>query len=135
MPAIFYPISLSCSALLFLIRVRAIYNNRRCVTAIFFILWLGVVGCTSLIPITVGGAHVSEIVYCQDASVPRFAYVALLAPLVYDTLVFLAMSWCTAQHAYIKLDNFRDGFKVIVLKRYLPAFTKHIMMDNQKYYL
>lgn len=87
-----------------------------------------------LIPLTVRGAHIGQTAYCQDANVPLFAYAALLAPLAYDTLVFIAISWRIAQNSHVTL-NFRDGFKIVVLGRYLPAFTRAVLLDNQKYFL
>jgi hypothetical protein len=134
MPDIFYPISLSSSALLFFFRLKAIYSGNRLVIALFFVLWLGVLACTMLIPITVHEMHIGETPYCEDANVPSTAFAAVLAPLVHDTLVFFAISWRLAQNSHIDI-NFHNGIKVALLGKYLPTFTRSMLLDGQRYYL
>ncbi|KAF8198096.1 hypothetical protein BJ912DRAFT_1055748 [Pholiota molesta] len=108
-----YPVALGCSALLFFFRVSAIYNRNRLVTGFFFVLWLGLLVCTLFIPIGVLGTSIGETKYCQDADVPSSAYAAIIAPLVHDTLVFIAISWRLTQNAHIDSDGGKlsEGFK------------------------
>ncbi|KAF9475472.1 hypothetical protein BDN70DRAFT_840892 [Pholiota conissans] len=129
-----YPISLGFSALLFFLRVRAIYNRNRIVVAFFFVLWLGLVACTMFIPIGVSGDNVPGTNMCEDADVPISAYAAIIAPLVHDTLVFMAISWRLVQNAHVQM-NVKEGFKVAVFGEYLPKFTKGLLLDGQRYYL
>ena len=128
-----YPISLGFSALLFFLRVKAIYNRNPFVVAFFFVLWLGLLVCTMLIPIGVSGDSIANTKYCEDADVPNTAYAAVTAPLVHDTLVFAAISWRLTQNAHTQ--NFKEGWKVAILGHYLPTFTKGLLLDGQRYYL
>jgi hypothetical protein len=108
--------------------------GERFVISFFFILWLGVLACTMLIPITVQGAHIGQTRYCEDASVPSFAFAAIFAPLIHDTLVFFAITWRLAQNSHVNM-TFKDGIKVALFGKYLPAFTRGMLIDGQRYYL
>ncbi|KAF8198097.1 hypothetical protein BJ912DRAFT_845793 [Pholiota molesta] len=132
-----YPVSIGCSALLFFFRVSAIYNRTPLVTAFFFVLWLGLLVCTLFIPIGVLGISIGETKYCQDADVPSSAYAAIIAPLVHDTLVFIAISWRLTQNAHLDSDRGKlsEGFKVAIFGKYLPQFTRGLLLDGQRYYL
>ncbi len=127
-----YPISLGCSALLFFFRVAAIYNRKPVVVASFFVLWLGLLACTLFIPIGVQGDEVGGSNYCQDAFVPNTAYAAIIAPLVHDTLVFIAISWKLVKNSHV---DGKEGIKVMMFGRHLPDFTKALLLDGQRYYL
>jgi hypothetical protein len=119
---------------LFFLRLRAIYNRNRVVVACFFVLWLGLLACTMFIPIGVIGDNVPGTNMCEDAAVPITAFAAVTAPLVHDTLVFIAISWRLAQNAHIQM-NVKDGFKVALFGENLPSFTKGLLLDGQRYYL
>ena len=130
----FYPISLSCSALLFFFRLRAIYNRDRIVVFCFFILWCGLLACTIFIPAGILGGTIGPTNYCVDEDVPNSAYAAIIAPLVHDTLVFIAISWRLVQNAHIEGD-FKLNFQMAMFGKYLPAFSKGLLLDGQRYYL
>lgn len=127
-----YPIALGCSALLFFFRVAAIYNRKPLVVGTFFVLWLGLLACTLFIPIGVEGTNIGDSKYCEDAFVPNTAYAAIIAPLVHDTLVFIAISWRLVQNAHV---DTKEGLKVAVWGKYLPHFTRGLLLDGQRYYL
>ncbi|KAF8199057.1 hypothetical protein BJ912DRAFT_950735, partial [Pholiota molesta] len=130
----FYPISISCTALLFFFRLRAIYNQDRIVVVGFFLLWLGVLASTILIPIGILGGYIGNTKYCVDVDVPNSAYAGIFAPLIHDTMVFLAISWRLARNSHMEM-NFQEGIKVAIFGRYLPTFTKSLLRDGQRYYL
>lgn len=129
-----YPMSLSFSALLFFFRLRAIYNRDRIVVACFFVLWLGLVGTTILIPIVISGASIGPTKFCEDADVPNSSYAAIFAPLIHDTFVFIAISYRLTQNAHMDVD-LKDGFKIAMFGKYLPTFTQSLLKDGQRYYL
>ncbi|KJA14649.1 hypothetical protein HYPSUDRAFT_150082 [Hypholoma sublateritium FD-334 SS-4] len=130
----FYPVALGCSALLFFFRLRAIYNRDRIVVGCFFILWCGLLACTIFIPAGILGGTIGPTKYCVDEDVPISAYAAIIAPLVHDTLVFIAISWRLLQNAGID-GNFKENLQVVMYGKYLPAFSKSLLLDGQRYYL
>ena len=78
------------------------------------------------------GAEVGGSSYCQDAFVPNTAYAAIIAPLVHDTLVFIAISWKLVKNSHV---DGKEGIKVMMFGRHLPDFTKALLLDGQRYYL
>lgn len=130
----FYPVALGCSALLFFFRLRAIYNRDRIVVGCFFILWCGLLACTIFIPAGILGGTIGPTKYCVDEDVPISAYAAIIAPLVHDTLVFIAISWRLLQNASID-GNLKENLQVVMYGKYLPAFSKSLLLDGQRYYL
>lgn len=128
-----YSIALSCTGLLFFIRLRAIYIRNKLVVLSFFVLWLGLIACTLLLPIEARGGHIGDTKYCIDANVPRSAYASVLAPLIHDTLVFAAISYRLGQNSY--KETLPGVLKAAISGKYLPKFTKGLLHDGQRYYL
>lgn len=128
------PITIGFSAYLFFLRLRAIYNRNRIVEVIFFTLWLGLLVATIFVPIGIVGGTVGPTLYCQDAKVALYVTSGQIAPLVFDTLVFVAISWrlCRATCAEMGINR---SLKVIIFGEGLPAFTKSLLVDGQLYYL
>lgn len=129
-----YSIAVPSTTLLFTIRVRAIYGGNKYITVFFGVLWLFVIGgCIT----TIHGDSVREIGstgYCVNTHFESYATSSVIAPLVNDTLVFLAISWRLMQVTLL-----RDGHKVhiqeIVLGRRMPPFSRALFNDGQMYYL
>ena len=130
----FYPVSLGASALLFFLRLRAIYNRDRIVVFLFFLLWLSLVGTTMIVPIVTIGANIGDTKYCIDADVPPVTYAGLLSPLIHDTLVFVAISWRLVTNAHREM-GLKEGIQTALYGKYLPSFTRGLLKDGQKYYL
>jgi len=130
----FYPVALGFSALLFFMRLRAIYNRDRIVVAAFFVLWLGLLGTTVIVPIVILGANIGPTQYCIDADVPSSVYAAILSPLIHDTLVFIAITYRLVKNAHREM-GLKDGMTIAVSGKYLPSFTRGLLKDGQKYYL
>jgi hypothetical protein len=100
----------------------------------FFVLWLGLLACTILIPVGILGGTIGPTKYCVDADVPNSAYAAIIAPLVHDTLVFIAISWRLIQNAHMEA-GFKGGVQVALFGKSLPAFSRGLLLDGQRYYL
>jgi len=53
---------------------------------------------------------------------------------VYDSLIFIATSWAFMRNSHSDV-SVKNGIRVMVFGRYLPAFSKSILRDGQAYYL
>ncbi len=62
------------------------------------------------------------------------SYAGIIGPLVYDTLVFAAISWRLIQVASVEM-NCRSTLQILFSRKGLPAFTARILVDGQIYYL
>ncbi len=132
---VFYPVALGCTVLLFFFRLRAIYKRNGIVVGCFFVLCCGVLACTILLPVGMSGAAVTQTYYCMDGDISAYSYAAIIAPWVYDTLVFIAISWRLMQNASIKSGNIKENLQVITYGKYLPTLSKSLLLDGQRYYL
>ena len=128
------PITIGFSAFLFFLRLRAIYNRNKIVEAIFFTLWLGLLVATIFVPIGIVGGAIGSTLYCQDAKFALYVTAGQIAPLVYDTLVFIAISWRLSRVAYEEM-GIKGNLKAMIFGEGLPAFTKSLLVDGQLYYL
>ncbi|KAF9473269.1 hypothetical protein BDN70DRAFT_886012, partial [Pholiota conissans] len=129
----FYPISLGLSGFLFFIRLRAVFNDFRSAVAFFFLLWLGLLGSTMIAPLTVHGTVIGDTRYCRD-TFPKAVYASILSPLIYDTLVFGAITCRLVMNVHVEM-GIKDGFMVAFSGKYLPTFSRGMLKDGQKYYL
>lgn len=130
------PVSIACSGFLFFLRLRAIYNRNQIVVAIFFVLWVALLAGGVLVPIGINGGAVGSTQYCEDVSVSSFAFYGEVAPLVFDTLVFVAISWRLSRIASPSSEmGMGESIYVMLFGRNLPTFTKSLLLDGQVYYL
>jgi hypothetical protein len=120
------------SGFLFFIRLQAIYNRNRAVVAAFFVLWVGLVVGGIFFAVGVQGGPAGATQYCEDVSVARYVLYGQLMPLVYDTLVFLAISWRLSQIA--SMEN-KGSIESMLFGTNLPAFTRSLLQDGQIYYV
>lgn len=129
------PLAFPCSAFLFLLRLRAVYNRDRVIVSIFSVLWLGLLASSIFVPLGIQAAHIGPTKYCTIISVKKSALLGHLTPLIYDTLVFVAISWRLCRIACTRPPGPQESLKVVLFGHYLPAFTRSILLDGQIYYL
>uniref|UniRef100_A0A8H7XX67 Uncharacterized protein n=1 Tax=Psilocybe cubensis TaxID=181762 RepID=A0A8H7XX67_PSICU len=135
--------SIGTTSLLFLIRVRAIYEASPRVTAFFALSWLAVLGCFIF---TLQGLEAypesnpsGTLVYCATGRISPYIALDFVMPLVHDTLVFLAISWRLATNTLYNNANrdsiIKQGVRAMVFGHYMPAFSRALLQDGQIYYL
>ena len=145
---LFSTILLACSSmafsfatLLFFFRLRAIYNQNRITVSTFFVLWLVFPAASIWFTYTSGiyltRLNYTSFRYCTDlgsATQGQFL-VTQIGILVYDTLVFITISWRLCKISYVKPPGPRESLKLLLFGEYLPIFTKSLYRDGQVYYL
>lgn len=131
-------VSIATTSLLFIIRVRAIYEENNYVTAFFALSWLAVLGCFIF---TLQGLEAypesnasGTFTYCLTGSISPYIALDFVMPLVHDTLVFLAISWRLTTNS-IYNTNIKHGVRAMVFGDYMPAFSRALLQDGQIYYL
>ena len=131
----------SCTALLFFLRLRAIYNQNRITVSTFFVLWLVFPAASIWFTYTSGiyltRLNYTSFKYCTDlgsATQGQFL-VTQIGILVYDTLVFITISWRLCKISYVKPPGPRESLQLLLFGEYLPIFTKSLYRDGQVYYL
>ncbi|KAH8078073.1 hypothetical protein BXZ70DRAFT_690440 [Cristinia sonorae] len=130
---IFASLSFSINCLLFLFRIYAVFCGRRIILSAFTVLWLGVFA--SSLPATLGlpASHIGPTKYCASGKVKRFAVSAEVAATVYDTLVFVAITWQLSQ--LYPGQTFKERMRAIVSGKGLGRIPRCVLQGGQLYYL
>jgi hypothetical protein len=134
----FYPVGISASTLLWLFRLRAIYGGNRIVTFVFGLLWLTVVG--ESVAVTIGGLSTTTVgnpPRCVVLSAKSYDGASGIVLAVYDTLVFLAISYRLVSN-FTKTQQQQtpwEQFKALLNGSNLPVFSKTLLTDGQMYYM
>ncbi len=129
-----YAVALPSTLLLFVWRISALHSNHKFVVIFFSFSWLCVLASAVAVAIYTRGFRIGKTNYCAEYKAKKSSVLAATIPLVHDTLIFLATSWAFMRYSYTDV-GVKDGFKVVVLGKHLPAFSKSIMRDGQAYYL
>jgi hypothetical protein len=136
---IFYCAALVFASLLFFFRTRAVFNRNPWVTAFFAGLWLAVLGgCLAyhvdvFEPVLANPAS-NTTAMCGRLGIDPYAAEITIIPLIYDTLVFLAVTWRLSRNSYDPY-TFKSGIKNLIFCDHLPVFSKALLRDGQAYYL
>ncbi|KAF9457890.1 hypothetical protein BDZ94DRAFT_1313768 [Collybia nuda] len=133
-----YHVTVSSTALLFFFRVRAIFNRNVYITAGFFVLWVIVLGGSLSTVLSISGVHIGNTKYCAYTNFRSYrSGVANITLAVFDTCVFVAITW-SLSHSQLSIQKnggLSSETHFDVFGRYLPAFSKALLIDGQKYYM
>ncbi|KAG6918421.1 hypothetical protein DXG01_014600 [Tephrocybe rancida] len=135
---VLYHIAFSSTALLFFLRVRAIFNDKKVVIGFFFILWLSVVAGSITLALVGGSDSLGPTDYCLAKPEKPFIVVSPVALLINDTCVFLAISWRLMGDS--QMPEQESGAHISPIKRFilgggLPSLSRALFQDGQAYYL
>ena len=137
---VFYSTTIVFTSLLFFFRIRAVFNRNPWVTAFFAGLWLAILGgclpyiVDALEPAVLENPASNTTTMCQKSGVDPYAAEITIIPLIYDTLVFLAITWRLSRNSYDRY-TFKSGIKILIFGDGLPVFSKALLRDGQAYYL
>ena len=102
---------------------------------IFSFLWLGVLGSALTLPFALHGENIGPTKFCFYSFLePYDASAWMVASTVFDTVVFLTISW------KLSIDQmtgtiFRDKVKQFFGGRTLPTLSRGLLQSGQLYYL
>jgi len=97
-------------------------------------MWLAVLG-TALTVTQAGFTTKTGLTgNCTTRTMKLFAVVCTIVPLVYDTLVLLAVAVGLAMNTHLE-PTLKQGIRTAMYGDYLPAFSRAMLRDNQMYYL
>lgn len=133
--AIINIIAVPAISLLFLLRVTAIYLHHRIVMTFFGICWLGLLVSFVIDSVTMFSnfLHLSEFEICSVTGRSTDAW-AYTASAIFDTLIFLAISWRLASSSMIG-DSWRDRLRSFVRGEGLLGVSKVLLRGGQSYYM
>ncbi|KAF5353965.1 hypothetical protein D9756_006954 [Leucocoprinus leucothites] len=126
-------LSISSSSFLFLRRVQAVWAGNRWVSGIFTILWVLDWALEIVVPVGVRAVHIPDTKYCIDSQPEHYVLAGGIIPVIFDTFVFLAISYKIAV-SYSTLDV-KVSWGTLVSGKALPRLSRAILQGGQQYYL
>ena len=111
------------------------YGNDLYVTLFFSFMWLAVVaGCvTATQGVTLVPLGTTS--YCTNGKLDAYVITSGIIPLVYDTLVFIAITWRLVRGSCRGPTTRTGGMWSLIFGKHLPAFSRSLLQDGQVYYL
>jgi len=129
-----YPVALPFTSLLLVLRAVALYKNNKYVTAFFALTWLAFLASCIAMPMGEVGIQIGNTPFCMETPASNFPRYAIIAPVIHDTLIFVATTWAFMGNVYMDV-NLKNAFNVMVLGRHLHAFSESFLRDGQLYFL
>lgn len=133
-----FVITISSTTLLFFFRIRAVCTENKYLVGFFFLFWIAVVG------VCIGGAlerslatnNLGPTHYCLSDPVNLIALITAIStvPMANDVLGFIAVTRQLIQNARVE-TTFKNGWRIAIFGKYLPAFSKALLKDSQAYFL
>lgn len=122
---------------LFFLRVTAVYLHNKVIITFFGVLWFGVLSLFVLDSTTMFSFDFIDEKHSRPCSlagrtIDAWAYVASA---IFDTLVFLAISWRLASTSMTSNASFRDRLKSFVRGEGLLDLSKALLHSGQLYYM
>lgn len=127
--------TMATTSFLFLRRVQAVYARNRRVRWLFAFLWIVACGVVSALITGTSARHISGTKYCSIYEVAPYVPLANLTPAIFDTIVFLAVSYKLAfqgnQESWTQKSWTSSWFST----RGLSQLQRAIIEGGQQYYL
>ncbi|KAH7929195.1 hypothetical protein BV22DRAFT_1125960 [Leucogyrophana mollusca] len=127
-------LSQSFTALLFFLRVVAIWRGNKRIFALFAFLWMCVTGAMTTIPAGIGGGHIGPTQQCIDTYVAPCAKVAAIAGFIYDSAIFVAISYRILTRCIVE-DTFKGRVRAFFGGASIPQFSRALLQGGVHYYL
>ncbi|KAJ6454664.1 hypothetical protein C8R45DRAFT_915166 [Mycena sanguinolenta] len=128
-------LSQTTTAMLFFIRVTAVWHPSKIAYAVFFILWLAVPSASITAPLGVRSAHIGPTMQCITTSVPANIEVAAIIPLVNDTAIFLAITYRILENTIVMDSPVRGRLSVFFGGAGLSTLSHALLQSGQHFYL
>ena len=123
-------VTIPATSALFFTRLSAVYLGNRNVIAFFGLCWLGTFGCFLMDSVSLLTRYTQINESKQDKNKDAAGFVANL---VYDTLIYLAISWKLASFSMVS-GRWRGYLRSFVYGDGLFQLSKALLHSGQVYY-
>ncbi|KAF7335999.1 hypothetical protein MSAN_02313600 [Mycena sanguinolenta] len=127
-------LSQTSTAMLFFLRVTAVWHPNKIAYVVFSILWLTVLGAGITDPVGNRGAHIGPTRQCIDTVIPGDIEATGIAPLINDTAIFFAINYRILAHTIVA-DSSMARLRVFFGGRGLSALSQALLESGQHFYL
>lgn len=129
----FCVLAFGCSSYLFLRRVHAVYADSKRVRWFFSAFWFTYALCEILVPLSMKPSFIPGTHWYKDSGIHPYVAVSFLFGLLFDSAVFLAISYKIASTHCLKEE--RIGWDSLVSGKALPRLSRAVLQGGQQYYL
>lgn len=124
------------NSLLFLFRIRAVFNDSKRVIIFFGLLWVVELGCSLSMPFGIRATYVKTLRSCHDTFVADFVSLGPIISWIYDTLVFFAISAKLMSYTPMERQHTRYGRLVSFFSSLEKGrVSRALLQTGQIYYL
>jgi len=131
---ILYPFTIPLSIMPLVVRVFALYKCDKYIVASFSTAWLCVLAACIAVPIGSYGISIGTTKYCDHGLTGLANALSLFCPFIHDSFLFGATSLALVRNSHSG-DTVKNGIRVMVFGRDLPAFSRAMLREGQAYYL
>ncbi|KAF7373759.1 hypothetical protein MSAN_00587400 [Mycena sanguinolenta] len=124
----------TATAMLFFLRVTAVWHPSKIAFAVFSILWIAVLGAGITVPLGLRAAHIGPTMQCVITAVPSDVEVAVIVPLINDTAIFFAISYRILAHTIV-MDSIVAHLRVFLGGTGLSTLSQALLRSGQHFYL
>ncbi|KAF7334209.1 hypothetical protein MSAN_02382200 [Mycena sanguinolenta] len=129
-----FVLSQTSTALLFFLRVTAVWHPSKIAYAIFSILCMAVLGAGITAPLGIPAAQIGPTKQCIITAVPANTELAVIMPLINDTAVFLAITYRVLAHTVVA-NSSMARFRVFLGGKGLSTLSQALLQTGQHFYL
>ncbi|KAF7373770.1 hypothetical protein MSAN_00588700 [Mycena sanguinolenta] len=123
----------TATAMLFFLRVTAVWHPSKVAFAVFSILWIAVLVAGITVPLQVRAAHIGPTMQCIDTVVPADTDVGAIMPLINDTAIFFAINYRILAHTIVA-DSLVARLRVFFGGTGLSTLSRALLQSGQHFY-
>ncbi|KAG1841865.1 hypothetical protein C8R48DRAFT_619890 [Suillus tomentosus] len=124
----------STTAMLFLLRVYAVWYGNKIVRGVFIFLWVAVVIASATVPFGIEGVHIGPTQQCINSQVAGYIESTLIMGLINDSAVVAAISYRIVKNCAAG-DSFEVRLRTFMGSGSIPQLSKALLQGGQHYYL
>ncbi|KAL0958090.1 hypothetical protein HGRIS_000263 [Hohenbuehelia grisea] len=129
-----YVLSTCSTAMLFLIRVTAVWHESKLAKTIFYGLWASILGCSIAVPIGITSRHIGPTQQCIDTAFSPSTVAGTIMMLVNDSAIFLAISFRVLNYAVVD-DGLAIRARAFFGGGRISRLARALLQGGQQYYL
>ncbi|KAF7335931.1 hypothetical protein MSAN_02306400 [Mycena sanguinolenta] len=129
-----FVLSQTATAMLFLLRVIAVWHPSKIAYTVFSILWIAVLGAGITAPLGIRRAHIGPTKLCIPTAVPANTEVSVIVPLINDTAIFLAINYRILVHTIVG-HSFMARLRAFFGGTGLSTLSQALLQSGQHFYL
>ncbi|KAJ6454643.1 hypothetical protein C8R45DRAFT_846285 [Mycena sanguinolenta] len=127
-------LSQTSTALLFFLRVTAVWYPSKIAYTVFSILWMAVLGAGITVPLGDRAAHIGPTTQCIITITPASTEFAVITPLINHTAILLAINYHILAHTIVA-DSSMARLRVFFGGKGLSTLSRALLQSGQHFYL